>query len=620
MITTKTTLLTSSLLLAFSLVTTPAYATEQSGSAYLHEYSVRQADSAPFANINWLEDNRLTAEYNGKWYYIDSINGHTVEKLLNELVVNKKQKVRASHNYITERLLDVFDYLDINIPNNKYVLIDGSAMSGDEVLNQEKVLLTPDNFKKVRIVRRAKQNNSAKGEDGKPVKKLTVAEAHADIDQYHQDLIHRFAYLKANGVDHQQVIKQTKAKVTKPITASELKNLLNLITAQFIDGHAGPGHDFNDAEVSPFVVKRIGERFVAINTDGEQLVDANFPYITHIDDKPVSFWRELVTPFIADGSYQMVSRRALRQVVRIGALRQMAGLENKDSVTVTLINEKGDKYVKHTLATLSPEQNPKLRMPKKQYKSRMLDGNIGYLRIAQMNDPAVTEIRTWMPQFENTDGLIVDVRSNGGGSRKAYLELMPYFMQAGQSHIGNISAYRLYDDFKKDHLSGARFSYLATDPRLNKQEKQAIQQFQQTFTPEWQFDKSEFSDYHYFMASKREGDHRYDYRKPVVVLTDDGCFSATDIFVGAMKGFGNITVMGTDTGGGSARTVSETLDNSGLSIRLASMVSFQPSGLLYDGRGIMVDKQVLATPESLLKDGEDNQLNAAIAHINKANK
>ena len=109
----------------------------------------------------------------------------------------------------------------------------------------------------------------------------------------------------------------------------------------------------------------------------------------------------------------------------------------------------------------------------------------------------------------------------------------------------------------------------------------------------------------------------YFYTSPVVVLVDEGCFSATDIFAAAMGALPNVTLMGTATGGGSARTQSFRLPKSGLEVRCASMASFQPNGQLYDGNGVQVDIEVEREPEDLLQGDSDHQLEAAVKWLAK---
>jgi hypothetical protein len=106
----------------------------------------------------------------------------------------------------------------------------------------------------------------------------------------------------------------------------------------------------------------------------------------------------------------------------------------------------------------------------------------------------------------------------------------------------------------------------------------------------------------------------FHYDKPVVVLMNSKCFSATDIFVAGLKGLPNVTLMGTPSGGGSALVQTVRLDGPRLAVRLGSMVSFQANGKLFDGHGVQPDLLVEPTPEYFI-GGPDNVLEAAISRL-----
>jgi C-terminal processing protease CtpA/Prc len=100
-----------------------------------------------------------------------------------------------------------------------------------------------------------------------------------------------------------------------------------------------------------------------------------------------------------------------------------------------------------------------------------------------------------------------------------------------------------------------------------------------------------------------------------VIILDSGCFSATDIFLGALEILPRVTLVGTASSGGSARSQSFRLPKTGIEVRCASMASFRPDGRLYDGRGIEVDIEIPSDPTDFLINGSDVQLKAALAHL-----
>lgn len=89
------------------------------------------------------------------------------------------------------------------------------------------------------------------------------------------------------------------------------------------------------------------------------------------------------------------------------------------------------------------------------------------------------------------------------------------------------------------------------------------------------------------------GDGRAPYAGPVAVLLDGRCFSATDVFLGAIERLPNVTLVGTASGGGSVRSEgAEIVGPPALRLRLASIASFRPDGRAYDGAGIEPDAGV----------------------------
>jgi C-terminal processing protease CtpA/Prc len=89
---------------------------------------------------------------------------------------------------------------------------------------------------------------------------------------------------------------------------------------------------------------------------------------------------------------------------------------------------------------------------------------------------------------------------------------------------------------------------------------------------------------------------------------DDRCFSATDIFLGALKGLPNVTLAGRPSGGGSGFKQSFTLPRSRIEVRCASMASFAPDGRLYDLHGIEPDASLGPEPAYFLESGGDAML------------
>jgi C-terminal processing protease CtpA/Prc len=230
-----------------------------------------------------------------------------------------------------------------------------------------------------------------------------------------------------------------------------------------------------------------------------------------------------------------------------------------------------------------------------------------------MNSTAVSEIDTWMATFRDTRAVIVDVRGNGGGSREALRALFPYVMTpAARPEVVSTAKYRLHPDYPDDHMGGSRFMFRESWSGWTPEEREAIARFKPTFTPEWAPPAAEFSEWHYLVMSRSTNPKAFAYGKPVVILMDEKCFSATDIFLSAFKGYPGVRLVGSASGGGSALQIPYRMPVSGLSMTLASMASFQRGGQLYDTRGVQPDVAIDPAPEFYIKGGRDLVLERAL--------
>jgi C-terminal processing protease CtpA/Prc len=118
------------------------------------------------------------------------------------------------------------------------------------------------------------------------------------------------------------------------------------------------------------------------------------------------------------------------------------------------------------------------------------------------------------------------------------------------------------------------------------------------------------------VLSRLSDESVYHYSKPVVVLLNARCFSATDIFLAGLKGMKGVTLIGTPSGGGSALVQDVQLGETPFRVRIGSMASFQADGTLFDGNGVRPDVVVEPVPEYHI-GGKDNVLEAAVQRLRK---
>ena len=453
---------------------------------------------------------------------------------------------------------------------------------------------------------------------------LTREEAEDDLDQMEWLLEHRHSYLRWKGVDYRAALDAVRAGLGDGIDAGSFAIQIQKVLALFGDGHgkvrsyAWKGtSSILPSGYTPFLLGEVGGRLVALEADRSDFVDPDHPYLKSMDALEMDEWLRAAAETVPRGSPQYIREGSVTGLLNIQYLRQELGLAETDTIRLVLESEDGGctRVKEVRVAEKEPDYG---EWPDTDHG--LLPGNIGYLRIAKMSGSGRFRkgLAKAMDMFRETRGLIIDVRGNSGGDRKALRSLFPYFMgEQDPPHVATVAAYRLPrygrppdpEEYLKD-----RFMYPASSGRWNREERDAIGRAASRFVPEWIPPQDQFSPWHYFLLSRPKGWKRYHYDRPVIILMDPGCFSATDTFLGAFKGWEGVTLMGTPSRGGSGRAKWHALQHSRIMVKLSSMASFRPDGRMYDGRGIQPDVLV----EPVLTDligRTDSVLDAAIEKL-----
>lgn len=160
-------------------------------------------------------------------------------------------------------------------------------------------------------------------------------------------------------------------------------------------------------------------------------------------------------------------------------------------------------------------------------KYKMLDDNIGYLYYGSFsNSIGDGNLDYIINSFSGCKGMIIDVRNNSGGLL-SNVDIFASRFTEEKTHVG-YSSYKTgkgHNDFSKP-------------------------------TPKY-----------------IEPAQRLRYQKPVVVLTNRQCYSATNEFVNAMRYLPKVTILGDKTGGGGGLPFSSELPN-GWSVRFSACPNY----------------------------------------------
>jgi carboxyl-terminal processing protease len=266
---------------------------------------------------------------------------------------------------------------------------------------------------------------------------------------------------------------------------------------------------------------------------------------------------ELLKPLEASMAERQLSE-SLRNLYRE---RTLEALLSGDPGTEAVI-EAGSKTFRASRKPFTGEiSQPVGNFPGQQviFESRRLEGNIGYIRFNLWVIPQMAKLRAAVKEFADAKGIIFDLRGNPGGVGGMAAGLAGVLVNK-QSSLGSMRS------------RGGTLNFVVypqPDPFLGK----------------------------------------------VVILTDYGTGSTSEVFAAGMQESGRATVVGETSAGAVLPSLFEKLPT-GAIFQYAISDYRSPNNILIEGRGVKPDIAVPLTREALLA-GRDDQLEAAIKFISK---
>ena len=197
----------------------------------------------------------------------------------------------------------------------------------------------------------------------------------------------------------------------------------------------------------------------------------------------------------------------------------------------------------------------------------LCDGKVIYMRYGSFSSN-ITErqLRHIIASYPDAQGIILDIRGNGGGSIANIINLLSVMPSHGQEiYRSQIKAGPAHDQFSP-------------------------------LVPSYAPDNTGQA-----------------YDKPVLVLTDRGCFSAASAFAIATQAYDNILLMGDTTGGGLGLPAMGSLPN-GWRYRLTVTRTLALDGGNYEN-GVPPDILLKFDPHTAATLGRDNIIDSACALI-----
>lgn len=356
----------------------------------------------------------------------------------------------------------------------------------------------------------------------------------------------------------------------------EKLRILQRMAAACRDGHTVvyfSSGAFETPGFSPFSTVLLPEGLYVRSVESRELADAGMrrgQKIVAVNGESPEVWalREL-KPYVCSSTPQWTLHEMFDGY-------NFSRVRKGTPMVLTLENPNGSQFsLSHKVNEPQWDSSLGIR-PELEFK--VVDKKIGLLTIPHFqNNETTAFFDSVFPRISQTDGLIIDLRGNGGGN----------------------SGYA-------DHI--ARYLIdrpIATDRWITRVYNPAF--------ASWGLKEETYSAQ---QDSMMPLDGIKPYLKPVVLLTDRGTFSAAEDFTAMLKSAGRITQIGTATGGSTGNGVRASLTGNGqIMANICSKHDVAPDGTEFVGIGLIPDVVIEESAESYFDTKRDDLISAAIRHL-----
>ena len=420
---------------------------------------------------------------------------------------------------------------------------------------------------KVSVIPERLYENNAIASDFRPT--LTLAERVAGVSVFWHQVRSDFAFFdNVPDLDWGRTYLEYLSAVEKTVSTEDYYRVLMRLAAQLKDGHTNiyPPDELSskfDAK-PPVQTALIEDKVVVTGVRSDQLKSTIGvgDEIVSIDGVPVKSYAErFVAPYVSsstpqDRDVRQYSYRLLSgdedKPVRLG-LRSPSGVSRE-----VVLERKGYRNLSGSHASAF----------------KLLPGNVAYISVADFeSDEGAKLLEKSFPALLKSNGLIIDVRNNGGGS--------------GWYGV------RLLQLLTNSPIPGMN-SYGRGDTGLRREDGSVIEWIR-------------------LPSNATEKGSRQIFSGPVVVLTGAKTFSAAEDFVAAFKQVSRGKTIGGSTGGSTGQPVLVKLPGGGVG-RICAKRDVYSDGTTFVGKGIVPDVQVSQTLVDLYA-GRDTILERALAEI-----
>jgi len=400
------------------------------------------------------------------------------------------------------------------------------------------------------------------------------------------------------------------------MTEPQFRTLLSYVISKIDCGHTSVRFSKNYAKYIDTVRQLqfpLGIKFwddsavVYTNINRKDSILTRGTVITAINKIPVLTIRDSLFRFMVTDGYSLSHKyQTLSNLGTFGGLYQSV-FGKADSFNVRYIDKNGaeqatsislydsrkDTAFRRYLRSLPPE-NKKQRKENNLFSTRNIQvdtaGSTAFMTVSTFSDG--NKLRPFFRssfhvlQQAQIKNLVIDLRNNGGGNVAISTRLTQYLANHKFKLADSLYASRRlskYESHIKNTLGAWFFMTFVTSKRSD-------------------------GKYHfgYFERHFYKPRNRYHYNGNIYILTGGNSFSASTLFVNALKGQQNVKIVGEETGGGAYGNTAwfipdATLPNTKVRFRLPRFRMVMNKNYPKTGRGILPDIEVKPSSEAIRK-------------------
>jgi C-terminal processing protease CtpA/Prc len=449
---------------------------------------------------------------------------------------------------------------------------------------------------------------------------LTKQQVRQDIESLIKILNENSSYVYLNGYDINKDLENYQQNLKDSIRLEDFGSFLTQSIGRIGDRHSSiRGGEVRDSLYLPFIFAPENDKVIVLNRNADkelEILNPKFPYLKSIDGISIENFLQRILPKEISAPQKSYFTSAVREVRDIQKNYRVLNKELPKEIKLTLSDS---SFQNDTILSVVPVERKQTLRPwddkfeseyviikdedynKPEIVNKLFDlkDKVAYIQIPAMvgkeDAPLFFEkINSFMESIRNNSkALIIDVRSNGGGTRDITYELAKYFVHPNSIYVINATKQRapipLSEEYKESLHSRNLFSF----SELDKEEQKSVTKFLKTFKPMYELDSKKYSEYYFgLLNGKKLSKQSFYYQKPIYILANEKSFSAASVFVAIFKSIPNVKIVGVTTDGSSGNSDRFELPNSQMRIKLSTMVSFQKDGKILDGIGTEPNIQI----------------------------